>query len=278
MKNVNRVLFVLLVLGLVAPTLCAQEAADRVVVPLSDPGKPGIVKAHLINGAITVTGYGGKEVIVEARPRGKVVPAEEKSSSKHPGMKRLRVSGGGLQVEERQNLVEIEVPAWKADVDLVIQVPVATSLQLHSVNNGGIQVENISGEIEVENVNGSITLTRISGSVVAQTVNGNVTAAFLRLEGQKPLSLVTLNGDVDLTLPASTKADLKMRIDNNGEIYSDFELQLQEKTDRSVRDEREKGGRFRVTIDRSVQGSINGGGREITLKTFNGDILLRKAK
>jgi DUF4097 and DUF4098 domain-containing protein YvlB len=45
-----------------------------------------------------------------------------------------------------------------------------------------------------------------------------------------------------------------------------------------VEDKRSHGGKYRLTIDKTVFGSINGGGQEITLKTFNGDILLRKAK
>jgi DUF4097 and DUF4098 domain-containing protein YvlB len=113
---------------------------------------------------------------------------------------------------------------------------------------------------------------------VAQTVNGDVTATFTRLDGKKPLSLITLNGDVDITLPATAKVDFKLKIDNHGEIYSDFELALQDKIEKTVEDKRSRGGRYKVKIDKTVSGSINGGGQEITLKTFNGDILLRKAK
>jgi DUF4097 and DUF4098 domain-containing protein YvlB len=193
-------------------------------------------------------------------------------------MKRLMSSGGGLNVEESKNIMLVSVPSWKADVDLTIQVPANTSLELHAINNGGISVENVNGDIEVANVNGAITLSRISGTAVAQTVNGNVTATFSRLDGKKPLSLITLNGDVDITVPAATKADFKLKIDHQGEIYSDFELSVQNKSEKTVEDKRNHGGHYRVTIDKTVFGSINGGGQEITLKTFNGDILLRKAK
>jgi DUF4097 and DUF4098 domain-containing protein YvlB len=286
MKNMKRFFFTLLLLAF-ATALWSQDASsDRVVVPFSDPGKPGLVKASLINGGIIVKGYEGKEVIVEAKPRGHVIgeesenvaAGEDESENKHPGMKRLMASGGSLNVEESKNIMEISVPSWKADIDLTVQVPLNTSLELHAVNNGGIKVENVSGDIEVANVNGDITLSRISGPAVAQTVNGNVIATFNRLEGKKPLSLITLNGDVDITLPAATKADFKLKIDNEGEIYSDFELAVQNKSEKTVEDKRSHGGHYRVSIDKTVFSSINGGGQEITLKTFNGDILLRKAK
>ena len=287
--KINKVfLFTLVILALAAASLWSQNASsDRVVVPFSDPAKPGLVKAHLINGGIVVKGYEGKEVIVEAKPRGHVIgdekgkmedEGEDEKPDKHAGMMRLKAGGGGLEVEESKNVMAIRVPAWKADIDLTIQVPMNTTLELHAVNNGGVKVENVSGDIEVANVNGGITLSHISGSAVVQTVNGDVTAIFSRLDGKKPLSLITLNGDVDITLPATAKVDLKMKIDNQGEIYSDFELALQNKSEKTVEDKRGRGGRYQVKIDKTVFGSINGGGQEITLKTFNGDILLRKAK
>jgi hypothetical protein len=288
MKNIKAFLFTVLIFSAAALALWGQAStADRVVVPFSDPGKPGLVKVHLINGGITVKGYEGKEVIVEAMPRGHAVgedegemeyEGEEKKTDKHAGMMRLKAGGGGLDVEESKNVMEISVPAWKADIDLTVQVPVNTALRLHAVNNGGIRVENVNGDIEVANVNGGISLSRISGSAVAQTVNGDVTAIFTRLDGKKPLSLITLNGDVDITLPAAAKVDFKLKIDNQGEIYSDFELALRPKSEKTVEDKRGSGGRYKVRIDKTVFGSINGGGQEITLKTFNGDILLRKAK
>jgi DUF4097 and DUF4098 domain-containing protein YvlB len=181
-------------------------------------------------------------------------------------------------VEEDNNVIKVETSSWKGSIDLVIQVPWATSLRLHCVNGGNITVENVRGEIEVENVNGGITLTRISGSAVAQTVNGDIRVSFNKIDPGKAMSMVTLNGDVDLTLPADTKATFKLKIDHQGEIYSDFELAVKSVPQKDVEDKRAHGGRYRVTFENTVSGTINGGGQEITLKTFNGDILLRKTK
>jgi len=72
---------------------------------------------------------------------------EDESESKQPGMKRLMTSGGGLDVEESKNVMEISVPSWKMDTDLVIQVPANTSLELQAINNGSIRVENVNGDI-----------------------------------------------------------------------------------------------------------------------------------
>jgi len=288
MKTTKTFLVTLLVLAFASITMGGQDASsDRVAVPFSDPGKPGLVKAHLINGGIEVKGYDGKEVIVETKTRSHIIEddeaeiedeAEDEKKNKHAGMMRLKAGGGGLNVEESNNVIEISVPAWKADIDLTIQVPTNASLKLHTVNGGTIKVANVNGNIEVANVNGGISLSRIGGSAVAQTVNGDVAATFTRLDGKTPISLITLNGDVDVTIPAAARVDFKLKIDNEGEIYSDFELALQNKSEKTIEDKRGHGGHYRVRIDKTVYGSINGGGQEIVLKTFNGDILLRKAK
>src|SRR6266404_4492331 len=75
------------------------SGADRVSVNLSDPARPALVKASLVNGGITVKGYDGKEVVVEARNR--------ESARSDSTMKRIPVSGTGLSVEEENNEVRI---------------------------------------------------------------------------------------------------------------------------------------------------------------------------
>jgi DUF4097 and DUF4098 domain-containing protein YvlB len=293
MITVKRFFFALLVLAAAAALWSQDASSDRTVVPFSDPGKPGLVKASLINGGITVKGYDGKEVIVEAKPRGHVLADsendedevdedsgddEKENENKHAGMRRLNSSSASWSAEEDNNVIKIETSSWKASVDLIVHVPWSTSLKLHCVNGGNITVENVRGELEVENVNGGIILSHISGSAVAQTVNGDITVSFNKLDSARAMSMVTLNGDVDVTLPSDSKASLKMKIDNQGEIYSDFELAMKTTPQKAVEDKRSHGGRYRVTFENTITGNINGGGQTITLKTFNGDILLRKSK
>ena len=70
MRFVSPSILCLVLLVLTAGPARAQEpVADRVPVPLSDPGRPVTLKVHLIEGGITVKGSDTKEVIVEARPR-----------------------------------------------------------------------------------------------------------------------------------------------------------------------------------------------------------------
>jgi len=272
-----KILTVLAFLLAAGPQVSAQEAGvDRTIVPFSDPSKPGWVKAHTINGGITVKGYEGKDVVIEARLR----PGhDEGRSDRYPGMRRLPNRTTGLSVEEEGNVVVVKTESWRAPADLVIQVPFNTSLELGCVNDGDIVVDQARGEVEAQNVNGSITLTKIGGSALANTTNGEVVVSFARLEPGKAMSFVTLNGNVDVTLPRGTKANVTLRIDNDGDVYSDFEIATRKASAaRAEPAERGKEGRYVLKVDRSVYGTINGGGQDLTLKTFNGDILIREAK
>src|SRR5664279_2145530 len=115
--------------------------ADRLTVPFSDASRPKMLKADLINGSITVKGYAGNDVIVEARSRGS--ERRRNVPKKAEGMHRIDVRAYGLMAEEQDNVVRVSVSPGHGDADLVIQVPVATSLQLRAVNGGSINVDHV---------------------------------------------------------------------------------------------------------------------------------------
>ena len=53
-----------LLLLVASSALCQESTPDRVTVPFSDASRPRMVKCSLLNGAISVKGYEGKDVIV----------------------------------------------------------------------------------------------------------------------------------------------------------------------------------------------------------------------
>lgn len=269
-----------LIFGLLAAAAAwSQDTGDRITVPFSDPSRPHTVKVHLVNGSITIKGYDGKDAIIETRR----TPGEE-NERRHErvprgaeGMKRITNTAMGLTAEEEDNVLNIGAHPGR-DANLSIQVPVNTSLKLGVVNGGDIVVDHISGEIEVNNVNGGVTLTNVSGSVIAHALNKNVVVKLNQITPDKSMSFSSLNGDIDVTLPAETKARVKLKTDN-GDIYSDFDITMDPTARRTVvEDGRPNRGKYRVRIDRSMYGTINGGGPEFQFQTFNGNIYIRKAK
>ena len=248
-----------------------QRAGDRVVVTLSDPSRPSLVKVSLITGGITVKAHEGKDIIVEAHARNRDEDDEDR-----PGPKRLTIASTGLNVEEENNQVNIGTESPNRAVDLVIQVPVHTSLHLRAVNDGDINVSGVDGELDVDDINGSVTLTNIAGSAVAHALNGKLTASFTRIN-PKPMAFSSLNGDVDVTFPADLKANVNLRSDN-GDVFSDFDVKmLPQASQPVVEDGRTHGGKYKVKMDKTVRGTINGGGPEMQFTNFNGQIYIRKA-
>jgi DUF4097 and DUF4098 domain-containing protein YvlB len=247
-----------------------QSGADHVSVALSEPARPALVKASLVNGGITVKGYDGKEVVVEARARNR------ESGRSESNMKRIVVSSTGLSVEEENNEVRISTDSFMRTVDLTISVPVHTSLKLSALNSGDIVVTGVDGELDVNDLNGAVTLNNVSGSAVAHALNGRVLVTFARVN-QKPMAFSSLNGDIDVTFPADLKANLSLKSDR-GEIFSDFDVQVQASApQQTVEDGRKNGGKYLVKIDKTVHGTINGGGPELQFTNFNGGIYIRKA-
>jgi DUF4097 and DUF4098 domain-containing protein YvlB len=232
------------------------------------------VKAGLVNGGITVKAHDGKEVVVEAHARNRDRDSDSDHSASN--MKRIIVSSTGLSVEEENNEVRINTDSYMRAVDLTISVPVHTSLKLNAVNSGDIVVTGVDGELDVNDVNGSVTLNNVSGSAVAHALNGRVLVTFTRIN-QKPMAFSSLNGDIDVTFPADLKANLSLKSDR-GEIFSDFDVQVQASApQQTVEDGRQHGGKYRVKIDKTVHGTINGGGPELQFTNFNGGIYIRKA-
>lgn len=343
----------------------AKEAPpERAVVPLSNPAKPAKIEISIIRGSITVKGYEGKEVIVEARVREKALsnygslystgsyaaiapPAQpgqpapatapmpapsaqagqraeiervhkqveaalaqslaeqevlakrltsgdkarslygeyfqddkaqrEAREKKIAGMKLLSGSASGLEIQEENNVVQVSTESWKAATDLVIQVPRSTSLEVRSTMDGAVIVEGVNGEIDINNINGPVTLKNVSGNTLVHTVNGDIEVVLARIAADKPLSFSTMNGDIDVTLPADVKANLKMKSEQ-GEIYSDFDINMTRQPAKSEAAENTEQGKFRITFDKSLYGIVNGGGQEIGFNTFSGDIYIRKKK
>jgi hypothetical protein len=262
----------------VAVAACAGVSnAQKITVPLHDPSRPAQIHANVLNGGITVRGYDGKEVLVETAAGAAIPQRDEPERAR--GMHRLEVPGAaGLDVIEEDNVVTIKTERASSGAQLTITVPRRSSVQLKGMNGGDLTVEGVNGEIEANNLNGKIILRNVSGSVVAHSLNGEVLATIDRPDPSKPMSFSSLNGDIDVTLPDDIKANFKMKTAHR-EVFSDFEVKLASNAPTPVPDPDERrNGRFRVRVDSSMHGAVNGGGPEYQFTTFNGHIYIRKKK
>ncbi|MDC6366263.1 MULTISPECIES: DUF4097 family beta strand repeat-containing protein [Flavobacteriaceae] len=145
-----------------------------------------------------------------------------------------------------------------------IYLPANQNVSVKSTWNGDIEIEGFTGEVEADaQLNGSIEISEVNGPVTATSLNGDVTVEFGPVKQNSPISIYSTNGAVDVGLPGNTPAKLSMST-VNGDMYTDFEIKRAEKEG------------LKPLSGRKVNGTINNGGVDISLKSINGNIYLRK--
>jgi hypothetical protein len=249
----------------------AQEPPGKhTVLRLSQPGQPVTLDAKLQYGSITVLGYDGREVVIDANSDVKYPMEKDAAGHLKPTAKGHRLD---FTAVEGDNVVTVRGSPDDL-INLTIRVPNGhVVLKLKAVNQGDIVVKNINGSIEAANTNGCILLAHISGSLVANTTNGDVRATFDSVDPTKPMAVTVLNGDIELNLPPAFKASLEMTTDM-GAMYTDFIVVAEGIP--PVRDQKTE--MFRFPGEQRVIGRINGGGAELFLKVLDGNIYLRRTK
>jgi len=252
-----------LTLFVCAMGLAQDSSGDRIVVPTRAGSHSLVVNCHLLNGAITVKTHSGSDVIVEGEH-------SRSSDERQGGMHRIGVSTRGLEAVVDDNVVTVHNNNGNGAVYLT--VPVETSLKLKTLS-GAIEVDGVHGDVEVHTLNGHLTLNNVSGTVTADSQNGPIKVTMDSVDGSKPLAFSTLNGVVDLTFPADLKADLTVK-SSHGPVYSDFDVTLGGSHAVSERN----GNSYRIRVDNTIRGSINGGGVDLTIRTLNGGVYIRKKK
>lgn len=268
MKNLKLLFIAIMMLPIM--TIAQDESVELFSVPLSNPGNSGKLIVEQLSGSIDVMAYEGNEVIVKASFGNKKEHYKDKSEK--PGLKRIQNSSMKISAEEKNNTVRIINEQWNRVTNLEIKVPSNFSLKLGTVNKGNISAKGVEGELEISNVNGEITLEDVNGSASADTVNGDIKVNFLSVANGASMAFSSMNGDLEVTFPSSTKADLKLKSEM-GDIFTDFEMTVDKQ--KPVVDKSTSGGNYKVKIEQWVNGSINGGGPEMLFKTFNGDIIIR---
>ncbi len=255
----------------------SQDKTEQIIIPLSKPGEKAFLSIGQINGDILVEGYDGKEVLIKATfASGYHKDCEdchenERNTNTPPGMKRIESNPMQLSASEQNNTVEVSTESWKSKTNLEIKVPISTDMELSTVH-GDIEVKNVTGDLELSGVNGGVKALNINGSLLSNSVNGDIEVT-LKSVNAKACSFVTLNGNVDVTLPAAIKATAKMKSDR-GEIFSDFDM-VMEASKPQVTQEK---GQYEVSINSWVYGKINGGGSEYTFQNMHGNIIVRKGQ
>jgi hypothetical protein len=243
---------------------------DEIVVPLSSPNKIGKLKSTQVYGGIRVTGYEGKEVMIIVHQRQR----QYKVVKKH-GLIMIPNNAFNLDIEEKNNTVMINSHPRGSNpaINLEIKVPKNFNLNINNINNGNSYISGVNGEFEISNINGDVTLESVNGSATIDTVNGKITADFITINANTNMAFSTINKDIDITYPKSTKANVKIKT-LKGNIFTGFDMKLMKSKQKS--DNSHSKSKHKYGIEQWVKGEINGGGPEYTFSSINGDVIIRE--
>ena len=242
------------VLGVCAPQIApAQQSAvdsvnvanvvilPRVGIGTAAPG-PRAVAVRAANVSFTVRPSAKGEVWAALRSL-----RSEASNADAARALRATTTGDTVQIELARALT--------APGHLDLGVPPGAALRIAGDNGGEVRIEGVRGSAEVTHSNGGVTVLDAAGHVLVATSNGNVRVRLASVERGVPMSFITNNGDIDLTMPADVRATLL--IDDSIPLESDFPLVSSDTA----------GARSRLR-----RLAVNGGGPTIRLFTNNGKV------
>lgn len=279
-------LFIILFISLVTVALFAydfpiKEKEDiQKTLKFSKTAKEKYLELENINGSINLVGYKGDEVklivhqTIEAESKKKVEVAKEKE--------RLEISQKNDTI-----LIYIDTPCrrkngsvnykgskyygYKVTFDFELKVPVETNVDLKTINDGDIFVENVRGNFDVHNINGGVEMKGVAGAGKAYALNEDLKVVFSK-NPSSDCYFGSLNGDVEVTLLDGLSADFRLKT-FNGEAYTDFEVT--HVPDITTTKESKK-GKYIYKTNRRTRVRVGNGGPELLFDGFNGDIRILK--
>lgn len=161
------------------------------------------------------------------------------------GQVTARTSGGSIRLGQVNGEIKANTSGGSVEVKEVRgHVEIGTS-------GGSIQVGNVDGNVLASTSGGGIKLGTVSGEIKGTTSGGSISAVLVR-QIEQPLELSTSGGSIQLAVPADFQADLNASTSGGGVAC---ELPVQGTVKRS-----------------SIQGKVNGGGPQVTLRTSGGSI------
>lgn len=207
----------------------------------------GLVNITGPSSGLIIEGYAGNSIIIEAEG------GEGKVPEKATGL-RMVTAGGldntgisatvdeetakivtsinekGEEKEEEVRILNINIPnANRLFKNYVVKVPHGLTTRFRENTDsdwgkkGALEIRSFEGELDVNCSGCNLNVTGFSGNIIASnSYGGSTKIEFVKL-AQDKITSINADGELEVVMPASTKANLKMS-SVRGNVYTDFDL------------------------------------------------------
>lgn len=249
-----------------------------------------------INGHVEVQGYDGNTIIVEAKRTiwaksdSRLQEAKEAISVKvidlmdtiivytsHPCQQFTNQPVGrddrkewGYKSPDWRNSCDWHT---KYQLDYVVKVPRDIHLEVSTVNDGDLAVNNINGEVKACNVNGAILLDQVQNVVQATTINGDVIIK-MAANPVQDARFYTLNGDIRADFKKGLSVDMSFK-SYSGDFYTNISPIEKLPVKLDIENSNKSAGISYKLNGKSMMRAREGG-IYLDFETFNGDVFVKE--
>lgn len=315
MKNIATIVFAALLL-MNLPVLAQEPETQQITVPLSKPGERGILKITIMNGGIEVSGYNGKDVLINARELTKEEmknafgawggdvapdmyfdmnadmpePAEAPNPFQYEPFNALPEKKDNINrnTEGMKKIGGTSFHLTAEEKNNTVEITSDSWMQGLMLNvkvpkNFDLQLNNSNGgDIVIENIDGYLEIENNTGSIEAKGISGS--AVLNSFNGSIKIEFDKV--DAQKTMSFSTLiGDIEVKLPSSAKSTMKMKTDAGEIfTDFDMKvlqnnpkiDKENRGGTYKVSITKWIYGEINGGGQEYTFQSMNGSIFIRK--
>lgn len=288
--RLTRLVFSVLLILLSSQLIFGQETFEQTIKEtLSFSNSDKLISVHNINGSVHIEGYSGSEAIIEA---------EQFVKMKRRGDIEDAISELNLKMIEDDGivLVYVEVPhssfnqnrrkyefdnynhgkrRYHYNYDITVKVPYNTNVEVSTINDGSLLVENIQAStIDANNLNGKLSLENVAGQIKANALNKDIDVVYSKNPTEESW-FNALNGDVNITVPNDLDADVTF-YSLNGGFYSNLDASAKRGALIKTVSNNKKRTKYKLSSkDHFIVGS---GGPHLHFDLLNGDVNLMKSK
>lgn len=228
-------------------------------------GAGGTVSVRNVSGDVIVTGYDGDQIMVAGYKEGDdrdQVSVEDLSTGNSVDLRAKYPRNCNCDASIR---FELRVPrSTRYTFDPItsasgnIKLTGVTGTVRVNTASGNVEVSNVTGDIQASTASGEMRVHEVAGTVNASTASGDVEVEIARLEGDGGMKFSSASGNVNVRVPSSIDADVRMAT-ASGSIRTNFPIEVKEH-------EHGPGSR--------AEGRLGSGARTLRISTASGNLSL----